>query len=79
MTVGSTARSGQCQDNGKPTPDSPETASRLFSALNPATLQHEPGSVLGAAALVAGTTIGAGILALPYATQVRGPPLPLSV
>lgn len=33
--------------------------------------QHEAGSVVGAAALVAGTTIGAGILALPAATQVR--------
>lgn len=50
-----------------------QPVSRLFSTLNPATLRHEPGSVLGAAALVAGTTVGAGILALPYATQVRGP------
>ena len=46
--------------------------SRLFSSLNETTLRHEPGSVLGAAALVAGTTVGAGILALPYATKVSG-------
>ena len=32
---------------------------------------HQPGTVLGCAALVAGTTIGAGVLALPAATQVR--------
>ena len=49
----------------------PAAAQRLFSNVNPATLRHEPGSVLGAAALVAGTTVGAGILALPYATRVR--------
>ncbi len=34
---------------------------RLFSNLNPKTLKHEPGSVWGASALVAGTTVGAGI------------------
>ena len=33
---------------------------------------HEPGSVFGAAALVSGTTIGAGILALPTATAPSG-------
>ena len=49
---------------------------RLFSNLNDRTLRHEPGSVLGAAALVAGTTVGAGILALPYATRVGGNPVP---
>lgn len=43
---------------------------RLWSNLNPETLKHEPGSVVGAAALVAGTTVGAGILALPAVTQV---------
>jgi len=32
----------------------------------------EQGSVLGAAALVAGTAIGAGILALPAVTRVSG-------
>ena len=54
-----------------PGTDSQESsAQRLFSNLNERTLRHEPGSVLGAAALVAGTTVGAGILALPYATKV---------
>ncbi len=54
-----------------PGPDSQESSQpRLFSNLNERTLRHEPGSVLGAAALVAGTTVGAGILALPYATKV---------
>lgn len=43
---------------------------RLWSNLNPETMKHEPGSVFGAAALVAGTTVGAGILALPAVTQV---------
>lgn len=43
---------------------------RLWSNLNPQTLKHEPGSIFGAAALVAGTTVGAGILALPNITQV---------
>ena len=41
---------------------------RLWSNLDPETLKHEPGNVFGAAALVAGTTIGAGILALPAVT-----------
>jgi tyrosine-specific transport protein len=35
-------------------------------------LRHAPGSVAGAAALVAGTTVGAGILALPAATAGVG-------
>ena len=34
-------------------------------------LVHRPGTVLGSAVLVAGTTIGAGILALPAVTHVR--------
>ena len=59
-------------NTGSPEPDSHEASPpRLFSNLNERTLRHEPGSVLGAAALVAGTTVGAGILALPYATRVR--------
>ena len=45
---------------------------RLFSSLNPDTLKHEPGTVLGAAALVAGTTVGAGILALPAVSSASG-------
>ena len=47
-----------------------ETATALFCNLNPQTCQHEPGSVWGGALLVAGTTVGAGILALPAVTQV---------
>jgi tyrosine-specific transport protein len=34
--------------------------------------KHAPGSVLGAAALIAGTTVGAGVLALPTATAAAG-------
>ncbi|KAK1439497.1 hypothetical protein QVD17_05316 [Tagetes erecta] len=45
---------------------------RLFSNLNPNTLQHEPGSVTGSVLLVAGTTVGAGILAIPAVTQEAG-------
>ncbi|KAK9810442.1 hypothetical protein WJX72_010819 [[Myrmecia] bisecta] len=48
------------------------SASRLFSKVNPHTLRHEPGSVFGAACLVAGTTVGAGILALPVAAEATG-------
>jgi tyrosine-specific transport protein len=43
----------------------------LYSNLSP-TLAHEPGSVWGAAALVAGTAVGAGILALPATTAPAG-------
>ena len=45
---------------------------RLFShlRLQDNQLRHHPGSVLGNTALVAGTTIGAGILALPSVTSV---------
>ena len=53
---------------------------RLFSTLNYQLDQdrrvtgvtHAAGSVLGAAALVAGTTVGAGVLALPTATAAAG-------
>ena len=47
---------------------------RLFSNLerNGETLKHRPGSLLGAIALVAGTTVGAGILALPAVTLPSG-------
>lgn len=38
---------------------------RLWSNLGKDSNQHEPGSLLGAASLVAGTTVGAGVLALP--------------
>ncbi|MGH1393963.1 MAG: amino acid permease [Trichormus sp.] len=47
---------------------------RLFSRLelNGNRLTHQPGSVLGSTALVAGTTVGAGILALPAVTLPSG-------
>ncbi|GAB2218449.1 hypothetical protein Drorol1_Dr00001672 [Drosera rotundifolia] len=45
---------------------------RLFSNLNQATLKREPGSVTSAVFLVAGTTVGAGILAIPAVTQESG-------
>jgi len=49
-----------------------EGSGRLWSALDAASLVHVPGSVSGAAALVAGTTVGAGVLALPQATVGPG-------
>ncbi|XP_034213826.1 tyrosine-specific transport protein isoform X4 [Prunus dulcis] len=45
---------------------------RLFSNLNQATLKREAGSLPSAIFLVAGTTIGAGILAIPAVTQESG-------
>ncbi|XP_042002042.1 tyrosine-specific transport protein isoform X1 [Salvia splendens] len=45
---------------------------RLFSNLNQATLKREPGSLSSSIFLVAGTTIGAGILAIPAVTQESG-------
>ncbi|GKY94887.1 hypothetical protein MPSEU_000453600 [Mayamaea pseudoterrestris] len=49
---------------------------RLFSSLTydeiTGQAQHVSGSVLGAAALICGTTIGAGVLALPQATAAAG-------
>ncbi|XP_023530389.1 uncharacterized protein LOC111792980 isoform X1 [Cucurbita pepo subsp. pepo] len=45
---------------------------RLFSNLNQATFKREPGSLSSAIFLVAGTTIGAGILAIPAVTQESG-------
>ena len=45
---------------------------RLWSALDSKSLVHVPGSVGGAAALVAGTTVGAGVLALPQVTVGPG-------
>jgi tyrosine-specific transport protein len=44
---------------------------RLFSNLS-GDLRHEPGSVWGAAALVSGTAVGAGILAIPAVTAPAG-------
>ncbi|XP_052180240.1 uncharacterized protein LOC127793536 isoform X2 [Diospyros lotus] len=45
---------------------------RLFSNLNKATLKREPGSLTSAIFLVSGTTVGAGILAIPAVTQESG-------
>eukprot|EP00210_Caulerpa_lentillifera_P006462 g6174.t1 len=45
---------------------------RFWSNVNSETLKHEPGNVVSSAALVAGTTIGAGMLALPSVTQSSG-------
>ncbi|URE26799.1 Tryptophan/tyrosine permease family [Musa troglodytarum] len=45
---------------------------RLFSNLNQATMKREPGSVTSGILLVAGTTVGAGILAIPAVTQEAG-------
>lgn len=44
---------------------------RLWSSLSQ-DMKHQPGSVLGAAALITGTTVGAGILALPVVTAPSG-------
>lgn len=44
---------------------------RLFSTLQPCDVsgfKHKPGSLLDATALIGGTAVGAGILALPAAT-----------
>ncbi|KAL1807996.1 uncharacterized protein LOC108194481 isoform X1 [Daucus carota subsp. sativus] len=45
---------------------------RLFSNLNQSTFTRDPGSITGSTLLVAGTTIGAGILAIPAVTQDSG-------
>ncbi|MCC5669037.1 tyrosine transporter [Nostoc sp. CHAB 5784] len=51
-----------------------EQATRLFSHLefDGKKLNHQPGSVFGSTALIAGTTVGAGILALPAVTLPSG-------
>ncbi len=53
-------------------PDQPPT--RLFSNMEISSdgTYHQPGSVLGSTALIAGTTVGAGILALPAVTLPSG-------
>ncbi|KAG2647357.1 tyrosine-specific transport protein-like isoform X2 [Panicum virgatum] len=61
----------QYADERQP-PDSPPQLERLFSNLNQATMEHEPGSLTSAIFLVAGTTVGAGILAIPAVTQEAG-------
>lgn len=60
-------------DNNIPaTNTSTDQQQRLYSNLDPQTLQHQPGSVWGASALVAGTAVGAGILAIPAVTADAG-------
>lgn len=51
-----------------------QEVTRLFSnlVLDRGRLTHQPGSILGSTALVAGTTVGAGILALPAVTLPSG-------
>jgi tyrosine-specific transport protein len=51
-----------------------QEVTRLFSNIEVEgnQLSHQPGSVLGSTALVAGTTVGAGILALPAVTLTSG-------
>ncbi|KAM0867829.1 hypothetical protein ACQ4PT_041728 [Festuca glaucescens] len=61
------------QSTERRSPDnSPPQLERLFSNVNQATMKHEPGSVIGSILLVAGTTVGAGILAIPAVTQEAG-------
>ncbi|KMZ62605.1 putative Tyrosine-specific transport protein [Zostera marina] len=49
-----------------------EKSERLFSNLNQTTMKRESGSVINGIFLVAGTTVGAGILAIPAVTQESG-------
>ncbi|KAL8527327.1 hypothetical protein ACS0TY_005264 [Phlomoides rotata] len=62
----------KCFSQGEEDKQQLEEFERLFSNLNQATLQREPGSLSSAIFLVAGTTIGAGILAIPAVTQESG-------
>ncbi|KAI4967656.1 tyrosine-specific transport protein-like isoform X1 [Hordeum vulgare subsp. vulgare] len=57
---------------GRSPGSSPPQLERLFSNVNKATMKHEPGSITGSIFLVAGTTVGAGILAIPAVTQEAG-------
>ena len=45
---------------------------RRWSTLSSKRFIYQPGTILGSSGLIAGLTIGAGILALPKTTQVRG-------
>lgn len=70
-TSAAQARPNNPPQGGPPAVDG-DGDGRLFCNLNPKDLSPEPGSVWGATMLVAGTTVGAGILALPAVTQVGG-------
>ncbi|BAT03072.1 Os07g0662800 [Oryza sativa Japonica Group] len=60
------------QSSGSQQQQQNQQLERLFSNLNQATMKHEPGSVTSSIFLVAGTTVGAGILAIPAVTQEAG-------
>ncbi|KAL6340696.1 hypothetical protein AAG906_014386 [Vitis piasezkii] len=62
----------KCFSKGQRQSDEQVEFERLFSNLNQATLKREPGSLSSAIFLVAGTTVGAGILAIPAVTQESG-------
>ncbi|KAF8039652.1 hypothetical protein BT93_B2004 [Corymbia citriodora subsp. variegata] len=62
----------RCSSQRQSAEESELELERLFSNLNQATLKREPGSLSSAVFLVAGTTIGAGILAIPAVTQESG-------
>ena len=62
-------------DSSSPPPDANDASARLWSNVAPddsGALAPEPGSLPGAIALVAGTTVGAGMLALPAVCQSSG-------
>lgn len=62
-------------DSSSPPPDANDDSGRLWSNVAPddsGALAPEPGSLPGAIALVAGTTVGAGMLALPAVCQSSG-------
>ena len=71
MRRGAGAREGEGHKEGKKAAEE-KAEGRLWSNVNAATMRHEPGSLFGSACLVAGTTVGAGILALPNATVDAG-------
>eukprot|EP00892_Ulva_mutabilis_P010671 jgi/Ulvmu1/7977/UM004_0210.1 len=62
---------GSATESGPEKTDLRTYPRRRWSNLN-RSLQHSPGSLIGSATLIAGTTIGAGILALPAATKEAG-------
>ena len=60
-----------CASTNRASNEKEDDNGRIFSNLD-RSLKHEPGSVLGASILCAGTAVGAGILALPAATGSSG-------
>ncbi|KAL3752219.1 hypothetical protein ACJRO7_012951 [Eucalyptus globulus] len=62
----------RCSSQKQSAEESELELERLFSNLNQATLKREPGSLSSAVFLVTGTTVGAGILAIPAVTQNSG-------